>query len=307
MGPWAYLGFSVPVLCNESLALGHGPLALYQNSALDFEQMLGIMPSINHDKQSSITLNQSLALDYEQMLNLSYSEAVKLDTMETLKCPMVGIYSPVIIVSDTHLSFGHSIINWTIQHSWTPNYDTSWWHFFQLSPLLEIYARLWFSMQQIFVFVPQRHMSSVKCQEISLHLRRNIFTKHDFAVYINKLKGGLLLVVNMFTTLATVVRHHILAFQLACCHVFVLAWHLVKAASLPIGGPIIVYHRIKLWWSYIFISRTEKKSRSKSVRHFSALFGGGVSNVFTLDELAPYLNNMQSYLTFARILLQTGS
>jgi len=94
--------------------------------------------------------------------------------------------------------------------------------------------------------------------------------------------------VDMSSTLWPVVVYHILALPLTYFLSFLLAWYLVKAPCLPIRGLVVVYSMIRLLVCS-FMSSTEKPS-SKTGRCSSTLVGGGISNVFTLDDMGSCIN-----------------
>lgn len=196
-------------------------------------------------------MSQSLAPDCEQMLDISY-----------------------------FLNHGHLQVKTTLNQSlalsneqirsccsWTTNSNFSWWNFLESLPSLQLFVRLWFSLQQLFVFMPQRYISSVRCQEISLHLRRNIFTKHDFVVYLKSLRGDLLLVMNMSPILCTFVICCILTLRLAYLLVFLFVGNLVKTTCLPIRGLMDAYYKIKMW-AYSFMSKSLGPSQPGILQDF---------------------------------------
>jgi hypothetical protein len=255
LSPWAYQGFLTlvvdyginqsPWAFIESSALGHGCCALYQSLALDDLHILNITvnQSLALDCEHTLTqpinmiLNQGLALDHHQL----FKHALNMTLNQSLVHNCVQAFEQAL-----NFTFSWSLVfEHTIQCSLTTNCNFSWWNPFSTSTLLELYARMWFTLHQIIVFIPQRYIPSARCQEISLHLRRHLFRKHDFAVCIKNLKGGFLLMVDMSSTLWPVVVYHILVLPLNYFLAFLLALYLVKATWLPAKGLIVAYSVMK--------------------------------------------------------------
>lgn len=80
--------------------------------------------------------------------------------------------------------------------------------------LLEFYIRCWLAVQKCFTFILQKDFIQVKCQEISLKLKRNMFRKHDFLAYMKDINGAQVVMVNLTPVLCILVRYHILAFHI---------------------------------------------------------------------------------------------
>jgi hypothetical protein len=114
-------------------------------------------------------LNWILDMNSPQMLDTNWRKLIDYDMLNII-----------------HDGLKHNLLE-TLNLSVNCNF--SWWKSFQCSPLLELYLRLWFAMQNIFLFVIRRHINEVNCHKLSLHLRRNMFRRHDFAACIKEIRG----------------------------------------------------------------------------------------------------------------------
>ena len=145
--------------------------------------------------------------------------------------------------------------------------------------LLEFYIRCWLAVQKCFTFILQRDFIQVKCQEINLKLKRNMFRKHDFLAYMKNINGAQVVMVNLIPVLCILVRYHILAFHITGLNAVLYLYVKCMVYIISIINLLICKFISCLKFSY---SKPVKKYQSK-------IIGGGMSNTFTLDELSPYI------------------
>jgi hypothetical protein len=235
----------------------------------------------------------------------SYSSEVKFQAWKRQSSKTKSIYAIGNYKIKSHSAYSE-IQSFHATWSTIINNSFSWWSFIKTSPLLELYARAYYALQNLFVLVLQKDICLIKCQEINLSLKRNMFKKHDFAVYIKNLKDGCLLIMSLI--LCIVLIYHIVAFQIASLLAYFLAWYFVKTLYLPFKGLSFLYYNIKT--VVCKFSFNTKKSRSKLIKCFSKPIGGGISNIFILNELSPYINMGSSFdvdvkFKFVNHILQT--
>jgi hypothetical protein len=147
-----------------------------------------------------------------------------------------------------------------------------WWIHFKLSPLIELYTRIFLTLLDCFDIVLQRNNCAIKCFEIGLKLKRNLFRKHDYAAFMKQGNGALAVM-----TCSLLIYH-------------VAAFHLIEL-YLVIGQNLATqyFDNIITYAESVNAKLTNVNCKQVSLKSFK-IVGGGISKIFTAEELQPFIN-----------------
>ena len=164
-----------------------------------------------------------------------------------------------------------------------------WWNHIKSSPLLEFYIRICFALMQYIFPISQRSLCKVRCKEINMQMKRNLFRKHDFIIFMKQLNAAQLIWINLSAVICIPLKYYILAFKLIILFEKYLIYYCIKIIFLSIRFIIFGYFNILLLTCFIFNIKTF--AFNLTVPSASKIVGGGISNIFTFDELAPFIIN----------------
>jgi hypothetical protein len=160
----------------------------------------------------------------------------------------------------------------------------SWWNHIKSSPLLEFYIRMCFSLIKYMFPISQRSTCAIRCREINMKMRRTLFRKHDFLIYMKQLNGAQLIWTNLSAVICIALRYHILAFKLIILLHKLLVYYFVKIVFLSVK--YIIFGYFNLLMLICFILNTMPFTFNSTIASTNKIIGGGISKVFIFDELA---------------------
>jgi hypothetical protein len=151
------------------------------------------------------------------------------------------------------------------------------WNQLKSSPLLELYTRLFLTLFDNFDIVLQHDISAIKALEVSLKLKQNLFRKHDYAAFMKQLNGASLVIISPAQLTCNLFVYHIGAFKL-------IEKYLVISKDLI----------IQCFHSMLKNKKSEHSIGNVSVKSFK-IVGGGISKLFTVEELQPFINGIDAH------------
>ena len=157
------------------------------------------------------------------------------------------------------------------------NYAFWLWNQLKSSPLLELYARLFLTLFDNFDIVLQHDISAIKVLEVSLKLKQNLFRKHDYAAFMKQLNGASSVIISPAQLTCNLFIYHIGAFKL-------IERYLVISKDL-----IIQY-----FYSMLKNKKSEHDIDNVFIKSIK-IVGGGISNLFTVEELQPFINAIDAH------------
>ena len=182
-----------------------------------------------------------------------------------------------------------SCLNFDINICPLESQSYAFWLWFQLksSPLLELYTRIFLTLLDCFDIVLQHDICAVKVFEIGLKLKRNIIRKHDYAAMMKQGNGASAVIIIPVQLTCSLLIYHVAAFHL-------IVSYLVTGHNLP------TYYVDRM---ITCAESTNFNSNQVSLKSLK-IIGGGISKIFTAEELQPFIDNSStqkfkfiSYLT----------
>jgi hypothetical protein len=172
-----------------------------------------------------------------------------------------------------------------------------WWKHLKTSPLLEFYIRVWLTLLKCFDVISQHDISAIKALEISLKLKRYLFRKHDYAAYMTNINGALPVVISLACLTCIALSYHVVAFkligayttQIVCC--VMQLEYLVNHHFSNILDLIFPFIFGYIDMPCIISSDHWSNQMSKPTSTTYKIVGGGISKVFTLEELYSFIDH----------------
>ena len=149
-----------------------------------------------------------------------------------------------------------------------------WWN---SSPLLELYTRVFLTLIKCFDLGFQHNI----CIKTSLKLQRNLLRKHDYIVYMRKISSLLLVIHNLSYLMSRLIMYHSAVFKLAVKYI---KFFLHLAYSYMRYGILLAYE-----YTNLLYGRMANLRVTEIVTLSSTIIGGGISNIFTADELQSFI------------------
>jgi hypothetical protein len=153
-----------------------------------------------------------------------------------------------------------------------------WWIHFRLSPLIELYTRIFLTLLDCFDIVLQRNNCAIKCFEIGLKLKRNLIRKHDYATFMKQGNGALAVIISPAQLIYSLLIYHIAAFHL-------IELYLVIGQNLATQ----YFDNIITYAESVNAKLTNVNCKQVSLKSFK-IVGGGIAKIFTAEELQPFIN-----------------
>jgi len=168
---------------------------------------------------------------------------------------------------------------------------SSWWKHLKASPLLEFYIRVWFTFLECFDIIQQHDVSAVKALEISLKLKRHLLRKHDYVAYMGNINGALPVVISPACLACIGLSYHVVALSLIAFYALQMATYAMQSDN-PTGyhssiTPDLISAPTPNTLFNCQSCQTTKLSSSTTDK----IVGGGISKIFTLEELHSYIDD----------------